>query len=167
MRDGDKAALNYFDSSEIGDTDGDGMMEILDAWGTPIEFLRWAPGYVATPTAYVETMQVADWIVAPDHFDSGRGDPRWWPSNAAITPKPYSLFPLIVSAGNDKQIDIAMKLVDANLAAFRYVTTPTCVNDPYYSPSIAGQVPLGTPADKDNDGPGWLDNITNHAKNSR
>ena len=26
------------------DTDGDGMKEILDAWGNPIEFLRWAPG---------------------------------------------------------------------------------------------------------------------------
>lgn len=27
--------------SEVGDTDGDGNLEILDAWGTPIRFYRW------------------------------------------------------------------------------------------------------------------------------
>jgi hypothetical protein len=45
MRDGDKLALDYFDATEIGDTDGDGMKEILDGWGTPIEFIRWPAGY--------------------------------------------------------------------------------------------------------------------------
>src|SRR5205085_3922737 len=45
MRDGDKAALDYFDGTEIGDTDADGMKEILDGWGTPIEFIRWPAGY--------------------------------------------------------------------------------------------------------------------------
>src|SRR5438046_3713851 len=45
MRDGDKSALDYFDATEIGDTDNDGMKEILDGWGTPIEFIRWPAGY--------------------------------------------------------------------------------------------------------------------------
>jgi len=45
FRDGDKAALDYFDATEIGDADGDGMKEILDGWGTPIEFIRWPAGY--------------------------------------------------------------------------------------------------------------------------
>jgi prepilin-type N-terminal cleavage/methylation domain-containing protein len=45
MRDGDKSALDYFASDEIGDTDGDGMSEILDGWGTPIQFVRWPAGY--------------------------------------------------------------------------------------------------------------------------
>jgi prepilin-type N-terminal cleavage/methylation domain-containing protein len=31
----------------IGDVDGDGFPEIVDAWGTPISFLRWAPGFVS------------------------------------------------------------------------------------------------------------------------
>src|SRR5688572_7747260 len=35
-RDGDKSALDYFSPSEIADTDGDGMNEILDGWGNPI-----------------------------------------------------------------------------------------------------------------------------------
>ncbi len=45
MKDGDKSALEFFSTDEIGDVDGDGMKEILDGWGQPIEFLRWAPGY--------------------------------------------------------------------------------------------------------------------------
>lgn len=31
----------------IGDKDGDGFPEIVDAWKTPIRFLRWAPGFVS------------------------------------------------------------------------------------------------------------------------
>jgi hypothetical protein len=49
MKDGHKGAINYFSTDEIGDTDGDGMKEILDGWGRPIEFLRWAPGYSQHP----------------------------------------------------------------------------------------------------------------------
>jgi type II secretory pathway pseudopilin PulG len=45
IRDGDKSGLDFFKENEIGDVDGDGMLEILDAWGNPIEFLRWAPGF--------------------------------------------------------------------------------------------------------------------------
>jgi hypothetical protein len=49
MKDGDKSALDYFSTDEIGDVDGDGMKEILDGWGQPIAFLRWAPGYAQQP----------------------------------------------------------------------------------------------------------------------
>jgi prepilin-type N-terminal cleavage/methylation domain-containing protein len=49
MRDGDSSALDYFMEREIADTDGDGMPELLDAWGRPIEFIRWAPGYSVNP----------------------------------------------------------------------------------------------------------------------
>ncbi len=45
---GEDSALKFFQESEIGDVDGDGMREILDAWGRPIYFLRWAPGYTYT-----------------------------------------------------------------------------------------------------------------------
>ena len=49
MRDGDASALDFFKESEIADTDGDGMPELLDGWGRPIEFIRWAPGYAVNP----------------------------------------------------------------------------------------------------------------------
>jgi len=32
---------------QIGDVDQDGFPEFLDAWGQPIKFLRWAPGFVS------------------------------------------------------------------------------------------------------------------------
>jgi prepilin-type N-terminal cleavage/methylation domain-containing protein len=36
-----------FHASEIGDTDKNGLPEFVDAWGMPIMFLRWAPGFVS------------------------------------------------------------------------------------------------------------------------
>ena len=47
IREADATGLEAFEDSEIGDTDDDGMPEILDPWGRPIYFLRWAPGYVS------------------------------------------------------------------------------------------------------------------------
>jgi prepilin-type N-terminal cleavage/methylation domain-containing protein len=99
IRDGDKAALDYFSADEIGDTDEDGMPEILDGWRTPIEFIRWPAGYVvegldsAYGVAFVDddgngvaddaseagwigsddarvlTMQTKNFSLAPDPFD--------------------------------------------------------------------------------------------------
>jgi prepilin-type N-terminal cleavage/methylation domain-containing protein len=42
---GDGEARSLFKEADIGDTDGDGAPEFLDAWGHPINFLRWAPGF--------------------------------------------------------------------------------------------------------------------------
>jgi prepilin-type N-terminal cleavage/methylation domain-containing protein len=36
---------DLFNESNIGDADQDGFPEFVDAWGTPIRFLRWAPGF--------------------------------------------------------------------------------------------------------------------------
>jgi hypothetical protein len=40
-------AREVFKPDSIADTDGDRMPEFIDAWGTPIRFLRWAPGFVS------------------------------------------------------------------------------------------------------------------------
>lgn len=40
-------ATEHFSTGDIGDKDKDGMPEFRDAWGNPIEFLRWAPGHVS------------------------------------------------------------------------------------------------------------------------
>lgn len=39
------SALDQFQQSEIDDTDGNGLLEFVDAWKRPINFLRWAPGF--------------------------------------------------------------------------------------------------------------------------
>ncbi|HIA19133.1 MAG TPA: type II secretion system protein, partial [Planctomycetaceae bacterium] len=45
IQDGDTNGLDFFREREKGDVDSDGMPEILDGWGQPIDFLRWAPAY--------------------------------------------------------------------------------------------------------------------------
>lgn len=49
IRDLDSNGLDFLHEGEIGDLDGDGMPEILDAWGRPIAFIRWPSGFVAHP----------------------------------------------------------------------------------------------------------------------
>lgn len=38
---------DVFKATDIGDTDGDSCLEFLDGWGNPIQFIRWAPGYLS------------------------------------------------------------------------------------------------------------------------
>jgi prepilin-type N-terminal cleavage/methylation domain-containing protein len=42
--DSSEVSSEHITPQDWGDTDQDGMPEFLDAWGKPIEFLRWAPG---------------------------------------------------------------------------------------------------------------------------
>jgi prepilin-type N-terminal cleavage/methylation domain-containing protein len=36
-----------FNAGDVADTDGDGLPEFVDGWKRPIEFLRWAPGFLS------------------------------------------------------------------------------------------------------------------------
>ena len=77
---GDSNGLQYFTEREIGDIDNDGMLEIHDPWGNPIEFLRWAPGLTSPARdpsgaprpqlASVSTLQGNDPLIARDPFDT-------------------------------------------------------------------------------------------------
>lgn len=83
-------ALGTFRSDEIADTDGDGAPEFIDAWGTPIGFVRWPAGaHLLTPPSPV---QPADGTTHHDPFDPNRLD----------NGPGYALMPLIFSAGPDK-----------------------------------------------------------------
>jgi prepilin-type N-terminal cleavage/methylation domain-containing protein len=96
--------LDALSPTEIGDTDGDGFLEILDSWGNPIEFIRWAPGYESPiqwhPVGFaVNPPNVRE----PDPFDPFRRGRRWidlatYPNNFE---RPFAITPLIVSAGTD------------------------------------------------------------------
>jgi hypothetical protein len=149
MHDGDKNALDFLTSDEIGDVDEDGMPEILDAWGRPIEFLRWAPGFTVESSAL--TQQTAAFGTAPDTFDPVKIDPRWMDTTAVV--KPYALVPLIYSGGPDKSYDI-------NVGGFVDLSTTSPPNDPY---RFSATPLVGTPTDTDSDAyDGSGDNITNH-----
>lgn len=191
MRDGDKLALDYFASDEIGDTDEDGMKEIIDGWRTPITFLRWAPGYCEQPGR-----DSLPGIASIDDDNNGTTDDiteYGWPGsddaeflvktfqtrNAARAPDPfdparvdprwgtsppYALHPLILSAGPNRKYDI--KLAFTSGASFRCAANPSGFpNDPYFNSQAAYSEPqLGTPLDDDSDGElNFSDNLSNHA----
>jgi hypothetical protein len=163
LREGDSCALDFFRPNEIGDTDGDRMLEILDGWGRPIDFLRWAPGYRVDAPAGSSTMQIADAVKAPDPFDPLRVDPHWQDPNPAK--HPFALYPLVFSAGRDQVYEI---VTDESANAIRYAETKNPLNssepwpnDPYFLPPQG--IWIGTAMDVDGDGePGFVDNITNH-----
>jgi hypothetical protein len=143
IRDGDSRGIDYFKESEFGDFDDDGMLEILDAWGNPIEFLRW-------PAGYASEVQPLDPNIAADAFDPHHVDTR----------ATYRLIPLIYSAGPDGLYDI---VVDDSASLIRYsVMDP--LNDPYHSwPRPSG--PTTWVGDRDGNDDGVFDdgdNVTNH-----
>jgi prepilin-type N-terminal cleavage/methylation domain-containing protein len=151
---GDSPALEMFKDSEIGDVDGDGMREILDAWGTPVRMLRWPAGFTGSP------IQSAD--PQPDPFDPLRIDSR---HGGVGTDDPFLMLPLIVSAGPDKVFDIAFDYTSAanywDADWTSRVTSTNYPNDPYNDFGY-GRL-LGSVVDENSDGTdNSLDNIHNH-----
>ena len=94
------SALEGFHASEIGDVDGDGYPEFIDAWGTPIAWIRW-------PAAYASKLNESYKAVSPDAFDPFRTDTHW---GTTFTQKPWTLVPLVVSAGPDESFGIDFSL---------------------------------------------------------
>ncbi len=160
MRDGDKSALEWFGSTEVGDVDGDGMKEILDGWGTPISFLRWAPGYTPTNPSgnQIVSIQNRDSKENPDPLDPLKVDGRYSVNENPADPfQPFALRPLIFSAGPDKLFDI-------NSGTIVYATLAN-PNDPYFRDRSGAPIGdyIGTPLDANGDGSlNFSDNITNH-----
>lgn len=136
LQDGESNGLEHFRADEISDLDGDGMPEVLDGWGGPIAFLRWAPGFVAPNS----TLQ--------NGTDTDPLDPL------RVYPASFMLVPLIYSAGPDKDTDILTE------ATFDYFNA-TPKNSPFHKPNADF---IGTPKDIDSpaNGNGWADNIHNH-----
>jgi hypothetical protein len=111
------SALELFRPSEIGDTDNDGMLEFIDAWGKPIQWIRWPAGLDsgASPFDLDDPFvgNVAGGETSKDPLDPLSADLYYDP---AFTPKvpvinnpandlpvrPSSgLFPLVYSLGPD------------------------------------------------------------------
>lgn len=93
---GGTSALEYFRPSEIGDPDGDGLLEFIDAWGNPIQWIRWPAGYPSDLNRYSGT----------DAMDPLQTDWRYRRDGWLEADKPQTIVPLIVSAGPDEQFGV-------------------------------------------------------------
>jgi prepilin-type N-terminal cleavage/methylation domain-containing protein len=108
------SALELFHPTEIRDTDGDGLLEFVDAWGRPIAWIRWPAGAINA----VAGDGINDFfpVQSSDPFGMTNENPLD-PTNsdmaldkdfvqvnsgsaATLAPGP-GLFPLVISAGSD------------------------------------------------------------------
>lgn len=167
-------ALEQF--SDIGDFDNDGLQEIHDSWGTPINFLRWAPGISETgapsTTGTISPIQSAISTEDPDPFDPLQSDPKF--DDAKPDNDTFRLVPLIYVAGPDRVYDIWRRdeldrtAFDGNDALVNYsFPSPEAnqVNDPYWGWGLdMDTVPsVGFRLDTGGDGfEGYFDNLDNH-----
>lgn len=141
--DEDGNMLRFFSPSEIGDVDQDGMFEILDQWGQPINFIRWAPGFISArqPNAppFLPPFDPSDPRTFPpaDPLDPFKSDLRW--HNASPLDDPVALFPLIFSGGPDGAPGIGLK----NALVAPLPTPYPAIDDPYSWQTSLGD-PVGT-----------------------
>jgi hypothetical protein len=150
-------------NQDVGDVDGDGLPEFQDAWpvmlnsftpigqaNSPINFLRWAPGFVSDLQPDPTFPNVTEFSASHhDFFDPLKLD---IPDGSSPLPRGFQLTPLIYSAGPDGVWDINQN-VDA--------TPPTApkIADPYGT-DASGILP-GTA------GPAASDNLSNHELDTR
>jgi prepilin-type N-terminal cleavage/methylation domain-containing protein len=165
---------------ELGDTDQDGIKEIIDGWGRPIRWIRWAPGYVPRLGADSDFQRddppgsAAPMAFQPDPFDprgvcrpgGAMGTPPGMPASG--TAWGFKLMPLVFSAGPDGEYSISGLRAQEpgpspNYEPSALPAPPTVAWHPY-SYHIGKW--RGTPV-AGLEGGGHLDNITNHRLGTR
>ena len=171
-QDDNPSLVEQFSRDNIGDADQDGAPEFLDAWGNPIRFLRWAPGFVIDPITggrISDLQNGLDWFdpqTPPNNYD-GLDPMRLDVSDASVFPSPgwgYSLTPLIYSSGPDKVPDI----LHVSKAPPGTVVDALDMADPYHVSLTGSQSGLPmTPLTVVPGEFGYSDNIHNHALGSR
>lgn len=124
------SALEFFRPSEVGDFDDDGLLEFVDAWDQPIQWIRWPAGYPGDLIKYAE----------PDAMDPVRTDWRYRPGIDEAW-HPRTLVPLIVSAGQDGDFDLVFDFFGPNAISYQSDTAFD-----FGSNRPLGQVVFGTMA---------------------
>lgn len=174
---GDGEARTQFTSLDIGDVDEDGAPEFLDGWGRPIEWLRWAPGFVTRSAA-----MTGDADADHDPYDPYRRDlatalPPL--SKYPNTLKPFvaglkdnypafRLVPLVFSAGPDGVYDIISSRGNDQGKVVTFTGTNDVALNPYFIDSSLGGMMANSPdygfgmPDLRDGEDQTKDNLTNH-----
>ena len=119
------SAIELFGKSEIGDTDGDGLNEFIDAYGSPIRWIRWPAGFSGASRFYPDMLDPSlvsggRLLINSEPLDSLGTDPGW----ATTLQKPGTgLSPLVISAGTDRKFGIRFREINR----YSVATPPTRV----------------------------------------
>ncbi|EAQ80002.1 prepilin-type N-terminal cleavage/methylation domain-containing protein [Blastopirellula marina] len=109
ISDGETSALDFLHDSEVGDTDEDGVPEVLDGWGNPIAFIRWPQGYLGFESS-LQDIRVYDSFDPLKVYGRTGGIPNLYTDGAGATTADsfahFNLMPLVVSPGKDGIFDI-------------------------------------------------------------
>ena len=128
------SAIELFRESEIGDTDGDGLNEFIDAYGNPIGWVRWPVGFEGIARFHPDMLDPT--IISPsrgvsiesDPLDRMSADPGYYPS-ATTRPGPGA-FPLVVSSGIDGKIGVRLALPgDVSAVDTRWLGKPSYLSN--------------------------------------
>ncbi len=112
------SAIELFGKTETGDTDNDGLLEFLDAYGRPIRWIRWPSGYASSKRLHPDLLDPTQYDAIneryrafEDSFDRMRSDPGF--SKLFTTNEFFpdtEPFPLVASAGADGLFGIRFEL---------------------------------------------------------
>jgi prepilin-type N-terminal cleavage/methylation domain-containing protein len=96
-------AIELFGRSEIGDTDGDGLRELLDANRRPIQWIRWPSGFPGIQRNHPDLLDpsLISNRFSGDSLDRSKADPGFCRTNPASLLPQIGFFPLVVSSGTD------------------------------------------------------------------
>jgi prepilin-type N-terminal cleavage/methylation domain-containing protein len=107
------SAIELFGKTEIGDTDGDGLNEFIDAFGVPIRWIRWPAGFPGSSRYHPDMLDPnlvssAHLSVTSEPVDRLGTDPGWGTAQEPGT----GLSPLVISAGRDRFFGIRFREID-------------------------------------------------------
>jgi prepilin-type N-terminal cleavage/methylation domain-containing protein len=146
--------LENFQQADIGsDPNYPQLQCFVDAWGNPIQFLRWAPGF----NSPMQPMNAAanEWPTDPDQTDPLGVYGKTYANGGRLTgtlggnpPRlSFALYPLIYSAGPDGYYDIVSDTSPSPLH-YAIATSTSPSDDPFYNlgSTTTGALPIGTPS---------------------
>ena len=120
---GSEGSVIEFNSREAMDTDGDGLMELVDGWGKPLRFYRWPTSLVLAPSNSPTEPRPVELLIGGGNAQMWNKDPddpvdrfQLWMANSNVSnhpqvsnwfhaPATYHI-PLIVSPGQDGQLGL-------------------------------------------------------------
>ena len=141
------SAIELFGKAEVGDTDNDGLNEILDAFGRPICWLRWPSGFPGTVFAHPDPLDPELLVrvsngnppyrlaIGDEPYDFMGMDPGW---GTDTPPEPLGQ-PLVVSAGQDGLFGIRIGLQGAVKASRNSAAAVFGYPDPWFPRGNAAQ----------------------------